>query len=178
MMVRYSGVISSLSGSFVCCCVVTPGVDIELPGVQRRVDLRRRVLTPRECDSLGGVAGVTEQEEVLLRFSVKEAVYKAAHPFLHRPLGFKDVSAFFGAFVTPVVTRFKLLPDTTVFDCCCCVWNLAGGYWGESSSRVLRCKERVGGVDEHSDSSKRRIYSWYVLRSLDTSCTQLIVYLH
>lgn len=35
---------------------------------------------------------MTEQEEVLLRFSVKEAVYKAAHPLLHRPLGFKDVS--------------------------------------------------------------------------------------
>lgn len=76
-----------------CAVLVPSGVDIELPGVQRRVDLRRRVLTPRECDSLGNVAGVTEQEEVLLRFSVKEAVYKAVHPFLHRPLGFKDVSA-------------------------------------------------------------------------------------
>lgn len=71
-----------------------PGVDIELPAMKRRLDLRRRVLTPRECDSLGGVAGLTEQEEVLLRFSVKEAVYKAAHPYLHRPLGFKDVSFF------------------------------------------------------------------------------------
>ncbi|CAM9449500.1 unnamed protein product, partial [Hapterophycus canaliculatus] len=67
------------------------GVDIELPATKRRLDLRRRVLTRRECDSLGGVAGMTEQEEVLLRFSVKEAVYKAAHPYLHRPLGFKDV---------------------------------------------------------------------------------------
>ena len=62
--------------------------------MQRRVDLRRRVLTPRECGSLGGVAGMTEQEEVLLRFSVKEAVYKAAHPLLHRPLGFKDVRVY------------------------------------------------------------------------------------
>ncbi|CAM9628261.1 unnamed protein product [Laminaria digitata] len=67
------------------------GVDIELPAVRRRGDLRRRVLTPRECGSLGGVDGVSAEEEVLLRFSVKEAVYKAAHPFLHRPLGFKDV---------------------------------------------------------------------------------------
>lgn len=65
--------------------------------MQRRLDLRRRVLTPKECDSLGGVAGMTEQEEVLLRFSVKEAVYKAAHPLLHRPLGFKDVSVVFRA---------------------------------------------------------------------------------
>lgn len=69
------------------------GVDIELPGVRRRKDLRRRVLTPQECDNLGGVPGVSEEEEVLLRFSMKEAVYKAAHPFLRRPLGFKDVSA-------------------------------------------------------------------------------------
>ena len=68
------------------------GVDIELPAVRRRSDLRRRVLTPRECGSLGDVHGVTAEEEVLLRFSIKEAVYKAAHPFLHRPLGFKDVS--------------------------------------------------------------------------------------
>jgi len=32
--------------------------------MQRRLDLRRRVRTPKECDSLGGVAGMTEQEEV------------------------------------------------------------------------------------------------------------------
>lgn len=34
---------------------------------------------------------MTEEEEVLLRFSMKEAVYKAAHPLLRRQLGFKDV---------------------------------------------------------------------------------------
>ncbi len=62
------------------------------------------MLTPRECGTLGGVAGMTEQEEVLLRFSVKEAVYKAAHPFLHRPLGFKDVRAVseFGIVILPL----------------------------------------------------------------------------
>lgn len=70
-------------------------MDIELPAIRRRTDLRRRVLTPRECDSLGGVAGVSEEEEVLLRFSMKEAVYKAAHPLLRRTLGFKDVSVPF-----------------------------------------------------------------------------------
>lgn len=59
--------------------------------MRRRADLRRRVLTPKECESLGHVAGLSEEEEVLLRFSLKEAVYKAAHPFLHRPLRFKDV---------------------------------------------------------------------------------------
>lgn len=69
------------------------GVDIELPGVRRRPDLRRRVLTNKECQSLGKLVSLEEEEEVLLRFSVKEAIYKAAHPLLRRPLGFKDVSA-------------------------------------------------------------------------------------
>lgn len=69
-----------------------PGVDIELPAVRRRADLRRRVLTPKECDELGRVSGLSEEDDVLLRFSMKEAVYKAAHPLLRRTLGFKDVS--------------------------------------------------------------------------------------
>lgn len=67
------------------------GVDIELPAVRRRADLRRRILTARECDTLGGVDRLSEDEEVLLRFSMKEAVYKAAHPLLRRPLRFKEV---------------------------------------------------------------------------------------
>lgn len=74
------------------CLLVNSGVDIELPAVRRRVDLRRRVLTERECDNLGSVSGLSEEEDVLLRFSMKEAVYKAAHPVLRRPLVFKDVS--------------------------------------------------------------------------------------
>lgn len=67
-------------------------MDIELPAVRRRADLRRRVLTQQEVDNLGGVSGLSEEEDVLLRFSMKEAVYKAAHPVLRRPLVFKDVS--------------------------------------------------------------------------------------
>lgn len=66
-------------------------MDIELPAVRRRADLQRRVLTARECDTLGGVGRLSEDEEVLLRFSMKESVYKAAHPLLRRPLRFKEV---------------------------------------------------------------------------------------
>lgn len=68
------------------------GVDIELPAVRRRIDLRRRVLTENECGDLGRLSGLSEDEDVLLRFSMKEAVYKAAHPVLRRTMVFKDVS--------------------------------------------------------------------------------------
>lgn len=88
--------------------------------MQRRLDLRRRVLTPSECDSLGGVAGMTEQEEVLLRFSVKEAVYKAAHPLLHRPLAFKDVSAEYASCCGPVANCVEVERDPIVVS-----WRLA-----------------------------------------------------
>lgn len=63
-----------------------------MPAVRRRADLRRKVLTQREGESLGNVTGLSVEEEVLLRFSMKEAVYKAVHPLLRRHLGFKDVS--------------------------------------------------------------------------------------
>ncbi|CAM9359258.1 unnamed protein product [Choristocarpus tenellus] len=67
------------------------GVDIEQPTVRRRPSLQRRVLTSQECLKLGGVEGLIEEEEVLLRFSLKEAVYKAVHPFLLRHIGFKEI---------------------------------------------------------------------------------------
>lgn len=67
-------------------------MDIELPAARRRIDLRRRVLTEKECGDLGGLSGLSEDEDVLLRFSMKEAVYKAVHPVLRRALAFKDVS--------------------------------------------------------------------------------------
>ena len=40
---------------------------------------------------MGALAGVTPEEEVLLRFSFKEAVYKAIHPFLSRSVEFTEV---------------------------------------------------------------------------------------
>lgn len=105
--------------------------------MRRRVDLRRRVLTPSECGTLGSVSGVTEQEEVLLRFSMKEAVYKAAHPFLRRPLGFKDVSTC-RLFCTLVGVE-GVLREARWTGCCCphfrCPLCRVHGYGGEVSQQ-------------------------------------------
>lgn len=54
--------------------------------------LARRLLTENEQKRLGMLTGLCSTEgEVLLRFSFKEAVYKAIHPFLLRPIGFMEV---------------------------------------------------------------------------------------
>lgn len=67
------------------------GVDLEHTFNKAASTLWRRVLTPAEQSRLGNLTGTTLEEEVLLRFSYKEAVYKAIHPFLKRSVDFSEV---------------------------------------------------------------------------------------
>lgn len=67
------------------------GVDIEKTSNKAALLLSRRLLTEVEQKSLGNLPGISAEEEVLLRFSFKESVFKAIHPFLKRPVGFNEV---------------------------------------------------------------------------------------
>ena len=67
------------------------GVDIERCHNKAAFTLLRRIITPREQANLGALPGISVEEEVLLRFSFKEAVYKAMHPFLERSVDFGEV---------------------------------------------------------------------------------------
>ena len=58
------------------------GIDLEMTSRPGKPSVARRILTENERQSLGNLPGVTADEEVLLRFSLKEAIYKAAHPLL------------------------------------------------------------------------------------------------
>ena len=67
------------------------GIDLELasrPG--KKSSIAKRVLTRREQAELGKVTGVSAEEEVLLRFSLKEAIYKAVHPLLCQYVSFQE----------------------------------------------------------------------------------------
>jgi 4'-phosphopantetheinyl transferase EntD len=55
-----------------------------------RPSIAKKVLTEREQQSLGNLPGVIVDEEVLLRFSLKEAIYKAAHPLICQYVGFQE----------------------------------------------------------------------------------------
>jgi 4'-phosphopantetheinyl transferase EntD len=67
------------------------GVDLEedLPG---SIDISSKVLTDGELAELAGLDAAARGREVLLRFSAKEALYKALDPFVQRFVGFKEVS--------------------------------------------------------------------------------------
>jgi len=65
------------------------GVDLEVrqKGHSR---IGSRILTKSEQNNLGLVDGICAEEEVLLRFSVKEALYKAMHPLICHYVGFQE----------------------------------------------------------------------------------------
>ena len=66
------------------------GVDVELDA-PRSLDIAPRILTPAELEAIADLDPEARAREVLLRFSAKEAVYKALDPFLRRYIGFLEV---------------------------------------------------------------------------------------
>jgi 4'-phosphopantetheinyl transferase EntD len=66
------------------------GVDLEMD-VVRGHDIAARVLTPAELQEIAHLDADARAREVLLRFSAKEAVYKAIDPYVRRYVGFLEV---------------------------------------------------------------------------------------
>jgi len=67
------------------------GVDVELDGVLRQ-DISSHVLTEAEVTELAPLVGLSRAREVVLRFSAKEAIYKALDPYVRRFVAFKEVA--------------------------------------------------------------------------------------
>lgn len=65
------------------------GADVEAlaPG---KVDVSRRILTTAELAAVDALPEEARWREVLLRFSMKESIYKAIDPFVRRYVGFKE----------------------------------------------------------------------------------------
>ena len=68
----------------------TLGVDLE-DAAGPRVDISRRVLTERELVTLDRLSGDARRAQLALRFSLKEAIYKAIDPWVRRYVGFREV---------------------------------------------------------------------------------------
>lgn len=67
------------------------GIDVEHMRAPR-ADIARHVLTPEEREGLSGLSPEERWREVLLRFSAKEAIYKALDPFVRRYVSFQEVA--------------------------------------------------------------------------------------
>jgi enterobactin synthetase component D len=85
------------------------GVDLE-PDVAHSQDISSRVLTAAELAELAALDPLARAREVLLRFSAKEAVYKALDPYVRRYVGFLEIAVSPRQDGTALVTSH--LPET------------------------------------------------------------------
>lgn len=91
------------------------GVDLELARPPRQ-DIARWILTPREQDALSDRGrGAT------LRFSIKEAIYKAVDPFVRRYVAFTEVELDVVDGVAHVTSKLPFEIETT--------WREHAGFW-------------------------------------------------
>ncbi len=91
------------------------GVDLELARPSRQ-DIARRILTAREQEALTDRGlGVT------LRFSIKEAIYKAVDPFVRRYVAFTEVELDLAEGTAHVTSELPLAIETT--------WREHAGFW-------------------------------------------------
>jgi len=67
------------------------GVDIE-PLAPARPDIARLILTPEEAAEVAALPFPERWPAILLRFCLKEAIYKAVDPIWRQPLDFTDVT--------------------------------------------------------------------------------------
>jgi 4'-phosphopantetheinyl transferase EntD len=71
-------------------------IGIDLEGRASSADLHRpsiatRILTARELDAIHALDPLAHREATLLRFALKEAIYKAIDPIVQRYVGFTEV---------------------------------------------------------------------------------------
>lgn len=90
------------------------GVGIDLEDTDReRPGVAERVLTPAELEANLALAEHRRWVDAVLRFSTKEAVYKAVHPTVRRYVGFGEVEVWPGK---DGVDRVEaLVPDVAAF---------------------------------------------------------------
>jgi 4'-phosphopantetheinyl transferase EntD len=94
------------------------GIDLEL-AAPPRVDIARRVLTARELAAIDGLAD--RGRAVTLRFSIKEAIYKAIAPTLRRYVGFLEVELELAGDAVLVTTGLPFAIEAT--------WREHAGHW-------------------------------------------------
>ena len=70
--------------------VPTPNPAPGEPGWDRRPDISKRVMTPRELQALMTLPECQRRRAILLCFSIKEALYKAINPLIRRYVSFQE----------------------------------------------------------------------------------------
>lgn len=85
------------------------GIDVESIKSPCGARFARRVLTELEWCEVQNLRGSSLASEVLTRFSIKEALFKALHPSLLRPIGLDEVEVSLGQEGTAAIARLGAL---------------------------------------------------------------------
>lgn len=73
----------------------TPGLGIDIEDTERdRPGVASRVLCPDELAAVNELAPERRWRDTAIRFSIKEAIYKALHPFVERYVAFDEVAVW------------------------------------------------------------------------------------
>ncbi|HEY4055060.1 MAG TPA: 4'-phosphopantetheinyl transferase superfamily protein [Kofleriaceae bacterium] len=102
------------------------GVDLE-KAAPSRIDISKRVLTANERDTLAAAHAHLEPghpergRATTLRFSIKEAIYKAVDPFVRRYVAFTEVELDVQDGVAHVASELPFAIETT--------WQELDGFW-------------------------------------------------
>ena len=102
------------------------GLDLER-AAPPRIDIAPRILTPREQ---GALPADDRGRAVTLRFSIKEAIYKAIDPIVRRYVGFTEVELEVGDVVCAVSSGLPLAIDAA--------WREHAGHWLSTARAVRR----------------------------------------
>lgn len=104
------------------------GIDLER-AAPPRLDIARRVLTPREQAALADLDADARGRAVTLRFAIKEAIYKAVDPHLRRYVGFTEVELALAGTACRVTSELPLAIDAA--------WCEHDGYWLATARAML-----------------------------------------
>jgi len=105
------------------------GLDLERAAAPK-VDIARRILTPRE---LAALPAHDRGRETTLRFAIKEAIYKAIDPYLRRYVGFTEVELDFDRDACLVTTALPRAIEAT--------WREHEGFW-LATARAVTLEDR------------------------------------
>ena len=95
------------------------GLDLER-AAPPKIDIARRILTPREQSALAG-DDLERGRAVTLRFAIKEAIYKAVDPYVRRYVGFTEVELDLDGEACIVHTALPFAIEAT--------WREHEGFW-------------------------------------------------
>lgn len=133
------------------------GVDLEVRQ-KGHARIAQRILTQHERNSLGSLndENVNADQEVLLRFSVKEALYKAMHPLICQYVGFQEAETQPLANGTVQVALNLTSQAHHGFDSVSAHWRTIGGdeYFLTSAKIRLKPGVKAKGNDQNPEECR------------------------